>query len=178
MQTSGLAIGITSGLVVEVPLFIREMVVQSRRLRLIGAKRTFSSGTNRIQSKAWKSFFFIGLETWSLTPSLTDHVGATMHNQEPSSSPMGPESRVVASGSEVHCDLAGEMVILNLDSGVYYGMNSVGARVWELLKEPRTIRELCDSISGEFEVEDSTCLADLIALLEDLQGAGLVQVRS
>jgi hypothetical protein len=100
-----------------------------------------------------------------------------MRNQESRQPDVNPDSQVVASGDEVHCDLAGEMVILNLQSGVYYGINTVGARVWELLREPRTVRELCDSITGEFEVDGSTCLADLIALLEDLRGAGLVQIR-
>jgi hypothetical protein len=39
----------------------------------------------------------------------------------------------------VSCNLAGEAVILNTKSGIYFGLKPVGARIWELVQEPRTI---------------------------------------
>ena len=46
-------------------------------------------------------------------------------------------SVVVATKDQVSCDLAGEAAILNIKSGVYYGLDPVGARIWTLMQEPR-----------------------------------------
>ncbi len=86
-------------------------------------------------------------------------------------------SVVVAAKDQVFCDLAEEAVILNLQSGVYYGLNSLGARVWSLIQEPRTVSELQGVILEEYEVEPERCERDLLALLRKLVDAGLVELK-
>ena len=54
------------------------------------------------------------------------------------------DDTVIVSGSQISCKLAEESVILQLEEGMYYGLNSVGARIWELVQEPRTVREIRD----------------------------------
>lgn len=88
------------------------------------------------------------------------------------------ETRIVASSRQISCDLADEAVILNLEDGVYYGLNPVASRVWGLVQEPRTIRELCDSLLSEFEIDESTCTRDLIDLLNQLQRWGLIELKT
>lgn len=85
-------------------------------------------------------------------------------------------STVVASPRQVSTDVEGEAVILNFDEGVYYGLDKVGARAWELLREPLTVAELRDRLVAEYEVEPNRCEADLRALLSELCQAGLVEV--
>ena len=68
------------------------------------------------------------------------------------------------------------MVILNFADEVYYGLDGVGARVWELLGEPRTLAELRDAVTAEYEVDAATVEADLQELLEDLATRRLVEV--
>ncbi len=87
------------------------------------------------------------------------------------------QSTVVAAKDQVSCDLAGEAAILNLQAGVYYGLDAVGARVWHLLQEPRTVQDIRDTILMEYEVERDRCERDLLALLQDLAAAGLIEVR-
>lgn len=86
------------------------------------------------------------------------------------------QSTVVAAKDQVSCDLAGEAAILNLQSGVYYGLNAVGGRVWHLLQEPRTVQDIRDTLLREYEVERDRCERDLLALLQDLAAAGLIEV--
>jgi hypothetical protein len=69
-------------------------------------------------------------------------------------------------------------VILNLNSGVYFGLNPVGARVWELLQEPRTVADVCATVRGEFDVEPERCERELMDLLEQMRTEGLVDVAS
>jgi hypothetical protein len=89
--------------------------------------------------------------------------------------PWGPETRLVATRDQVSAELEGEAVILNLADGVYYGLDGVGAFVWELLREPRTPAELSARITAEFAVDAGTAEHDLHALLRDLGERGLVQ---
>lgn len=84
-------------------------------------------------------------------------------------------SRVVLSDEQVYTTLGGEAVILGLQDGVYYGLDAVGARVWELLAEPRRVADLVSTIVAEFDVTADRCERDLIALLDDLAARSLVR---
>jgi hypothetical protein len=91
--------------------------------------------------------------------------------------PLSFHTIVVAAPEQVSCPLGEEAAILNLKNSVYYGMNPVGARVWELLKQPKSVGELRNILLEEFEVDEERCGLDLLALLGTLQGEGLIEVR-
>lgn len=91
--------------------------------------------------------------------------------------PIGPESRVAASPDQVSCELEGEAVILDLGEGVYYGLDPIGAHVWSLLAEERTVAELRDRVVAAYDVDSATAEADLMELLAELAARGLVTLR-
>ena len=86
-----------------------------------------------------------------------------------------PQTRIVAAGSQVSCELAEEVVILHLDAGIYYGLDAIGARIWELIQTPTTVEAVRDILLDEYEVEPERCERDLIAFLERLAGEDLVK---
>lgn len=86
-------------------------------------------------------------------------------------------SVVVAAKDQVSCDLAGEAAILNIKSGVYYGLDPVGARIWNLMQEPRKVVEIQTTITDEYDVEPERCARDLVGLLEKLLAEGLIEVK-
>ena len=86
-------------------------------------------------------------------------------------------SVVVAAKDQVSCDLAGEAAILNVKSGVYYGLDSVGARIWNLIQEPRAVVEIQNAITDEYDVEPERCARDLVGLLEKLLAEGLIELK-
>src|SRR5205807_1943355 len=86
------------------------------------------------------------------------------------------ESRIVVAKDQVSCDLAGEAAILNLKNGVYYGLDPVGARIWNLVQEPKTFDELRQTLLGEYEVEAARLEQDLRDLLAKLAEQGLVEI--
>ena len=90
---------------------------------------------------------------------------------------MGAATRVAAARDQVSVEVDGEAVILNLADGVYYGLDPVGARVWALMEQPRTVAELVDAVVAEWEVDAPTAERDLLDLLADLAERGLVEVR-
>ena len=87
------------------------------------------------------------------------------------------QSRIVAAKDQVSCNLAGESVILNLKNGVYYGLNPMGARIWNLIQERKRVEEVRDQILQEYEVEKEVCERELLALLSDLEENGLIDVE-
>ena len=87
------------------------------------------------------------------------------------------ESIVAATKDQVSCDLGGEAAILHIRKGRYYGLDPVGARVWDLLQQPRSVREIQGTLLKEFEVEPERCEADLLALLQKLLDEELIEVR-
>ena len=86
-------------------------------------------------------------------------------------------SIIVAAKDQVFSDLGEEVVILNLKDGVYYGLDAVGARVWDLIQEARAVREIRDALLDEYDVEPELCERDLLTLLEELAARDLVEVR-
>jgi len=86
-------------------------------------------------------------------------------------------STVVVAKEQVSCDLAGEAAILNLKNGVYYGLDPVGARIWNLLQEPRIVNEIGEALLKEYDVESDRCESDLLALLQKLAAEGLIEVK-
>lgn len=90
---------------------------------------------------------------------------------------LSEQSIVVASKDQVWCDLGGEAAILQMKSGVYYGLDPVGARIWGLIQQPRSVAEVCETLEGEYDVEHERCQRDLITLLESLMEQGLIELN-
>ena len=67
-----------------------------------------------------------------------------------------------------------ETVILDLASGTYFGLDPVGARIWQLMGEGQTLAGICDVMVEEFEVKREALEADLLALVAELKDKGLI----
>lgn len=87
-------------------------------------------------------------------------------------------SIVRAATRPISRDLEGETIILQLDVGRYFGLNAVASRVWALLQQPRSVGDIRDVLTEEYEVDPEQCEKDLQALLEDLAGKGLIEVKN
>ncbi|HLW83186.1 MAG TPA: PqqD family protein [Candidatus Acidoferrales bacterium] len=85
---------------------------------------------------------------------------------------------VVATKEQVSCDLGGEAAILGMKNSVYYGLNPVGARVWQLLQEPRSVQEICGTIVSEYDVTAERAESDLLQLLQQMLSEGLVELSA
>lgn len=70
----------------------------------------------------------------------------------------------------------GETVMLNADRGIYYGLNAVASRIWELLENPKSLGQLCQEISAEFETDSQTCQTDVMKFVEDMIANGIAYV--
>jgi hypothetical protein len=70
-----------------------------------------------------------------------------------------------------------EAVILHLDSGIYYSLNEVGARIWDLCDGNSNIGNITEIICDEFEVSKEIALRDILEVLSDLLQEKLITVH-
>ena len=84
---------------------------------------------------------------------------------------------VVASKEQFSCPLGDDTVILDVNAGLYFSLDNVGAMVWQFIQQPRTVREVRQAILDEFEVSADVCERDLTALLRDLAERRLIEIR-
>ncbi|MCJ7681104.1 MAG: lasso peptide biosynthesis PqqD family chaperone [Candidatus Aminicenantes bacterium] len=75
-------------------------------------------------------------------------------------------------------DLENELVMMNIEKGMYHGLDAVGTRIWELLKEKRTLSEVCRQLQREYDVDKDTCEKDTLNFARELYDAGLVEIVS
>lgn len=74
-------------------------------------------------------------------------------------------------------EVNGEIVLLDLDSESYFGLNATGARIWQLMQEGKSGEALLEQMLEEFEIEREQLQADVSELIDQLCEAGLI-VRS
>ncbi len=88
---------------------------------------------------------------------------------------MKPDTRLVRTKKILASPIDDELVMFDSDAGKYYGMNTVASVIWNNLEESKTIEEMCDILTGKFDISKEKCLEELIGFLPDLEKRGLIQ---
>lgn len=78
---------------------------------------------------------------------------------------------------EVLCqEVNGEMVLLDLKSETYFGLDATGTRIWQLISESGNLQSAFDSMLAEYDVEEEQLQREFTDLLVQLSDAGLVSI--
>jgi DNA-directed RNA polymerase delta subunit len=88
---------------------------------------------------------------------------------------MDRNTRLVRCDELLEADVNGEIVALHVERGQCYGLNSVASEIWRMLAEPSSASEICEALRKEYDVDSSTCEAQVHNLLTDLLQDGLVR---
>jgi hypothetical protein len=72
-------------------------------------------------------------------------------------------------------DLDGDTVMMSLERSAYFGLDSIGSRIWQLLAQPITIQALCNQLAAEYEVDEATCQRDVVKFVQQLLDEGLIR---
>ena len=67
-----------------------------------------------------------------------------------------------------------ELVMMSLERGMYYSLDPIGADIWERLAQPVRVADLCAQLVRVYAVEPETCAVDVLAVLNDMAGNGLL----
>jgi len=82
--------------------------------------------------------------------------------------------RFTISDDVVHRELEGEAVVLSLGSGMYFGLNTTGTRVWSLIETGASVEEIAATISAEFSHPLAEVRTDVDEVIGQLLEKGLV----
>jgi hypothetical protein len=91
-------------------------------------------------------------------------------------SPIEPSTRILRDPDLIAAEMDGDLVMMSIERGEYFGIGGVGTLAWELLREPTTVDQICAAVCEEFDVDAATCREDLLAFANELLTLGLVQV--
>src|SRR3954465_201414 len=82
---------------------------------------------------------------------------------------LGPDSVIARTPTQVSAGVQGDVVILELEHGMYFGVNDVGAAGGQGIAEPRRVEDICDEIHSMFDVEPARCRTDVLDFLQHLE---------
>jgi hypothetical protein len=87
------------------------------------------------------------------------------------------DATIVPSEDAVFRELDGQSVLLNLATGIYFGLDAVGTHVWRLAAENGSLRWISEQLGDEYDASADTIERDLLTLAEALVSKGLWAVR-
>lgn len=96
---------------------------------------------------------------------------------------MNPQSinlnqTIAPSPDVISQEVSGETVLLDLESENYYGLDEVGTRIWQLIKETDKLQSIFDTLLEEYDVSEERLQLDMTTLLTEIEGMGLVTLEA
>jgi hypothetical protein len=73
--------------------------------------------------------------------------------------------------------VSGETVLLDLQSENYFGLDEVGTRIWQLIKETNDLQAIFETLLAEYDVSEERLRQDLDTLLGEISGLGLIRLE-
>jgi Coenzyme PQQ synthesis protein D (PqqD) len=74
------------------------------------------------------------------------------------------------------CDIQDDVVILNVDTGVYFGLEGAGGQMWRELVEHRSLEKAFEALKKQFDVKPDELKRDLEDMVRQLAEKGLVSL--
>ncbi len=87
-----------------------------------------------------------------------------------------PDSFVVRSDDFITSTVDNDLVMMSLEKGVYYGLDTIGSQIWEHIAKPISIDTLCHTLTDLYEVDPTQCQADVLAFLNELLNEEMIHV--
>ncbi len=88
-----------------------------------------------------------------------------------------PHSTIARSKELVSSEMDGEVVMMSIQTGTYYGLNDVGTHIWNQLAAPRSFQDICQSLQGEFDVDAQTCEQEVRTFVAQMMEEKLVVIE-
>jgi hypothetical protein len=73
-------------------------------------------------------------------------------------------------------EIDGQLVALDINSGVCFGLNRAATRIWQLIETPRTPTQVSTALLEVYDVDPDVCAAEVLSLLQELVDIGLARI--
>ena len=79
-------------------------------------------------------------------------------------------------GDQVTAKVDDEVVMMSMQQGEYYGLDSIGSRIWELFAKPNSVENIIETLMQEYDVDRKTCEKDVQEFIQKLVDKGLLKI--
>jgi len=69
-----------------------------------------------------------------------------------------------------------EMVLLDMNSENYFGLDTIGTVMWHYLSETHSLAKMLSSMLEEYDVEEDVLRKDITTFVQDLEKNALIQI--
>ncbi len=76
----------------------------------------------------------------------------------------------------IEAEIDGELVMMNIETGDYYGLDVSAKRIWEIVEKPCTYKNLIEQLTEEFEVTETQCKSDVEKFLAEMAENNLIVI--
>jgi hypothetical protein len=83
-------------------------------------------------------------------------------------------TRYIRNNKTISGRLHDELVMMDIDQGMYFSLNPVATRIWDLLEEASGVDELCSKLIEEFDVDAGQCEKEVSDYLNEMLKLGLI----
>ena len=77
-----------------------------------------------------------------------------------------PEQQIQRTDTVIEAPIDGELVLMSIDNGKYYGMDSVASRIWALLEQPTSLSSIVATLVEEYDVSQTKCESETLKFIE------------
>lgn len=89
---------------------------------------------------------------------------------------LSPVDRLRRVPNLLSTDIDGEVVMMDVEKGLYFGLDAVGSDIWKRLETPVSAAELAAELVKDYDADTATIEADVLALFNRLVEQGLAEV--
>ncbi len=90
---------------------------------------------------------------------------------------MDLKQKIIFSESVFAQEVDGEMVLLDMNSENYFGLDEVGTTIWQAMQEKETLQDVYDAMIEQYEVAPDVLENDLLEFAEKLRESGLIEIK-
>lgn len=85
-------------------------------------------------------------------------------------------SKIVQNKKIDASDIDGDKVMMDLDKGMYFSLNSVGSRIWDIIENPITIDQVVEVLLSEYDIDKNECKETVVSFIKGLEENELIKV--
>lgn len=88
------------------------------------------------------------------------------------------ETIVVRNDTILDANVGDETVLMSVENGQYYALTATSRAIWERLKAPVRVRDLCVNLASAYQTPLETVEADTLEFLNYLEAQKMIEVRA
>ena len=92
-------------------------------------------------------------------------------------SKLKPDTLITRRADLLASKVGEETVMLDMASGFYFGLDSIGTDIWQIIEQPTTVQAICDKLLAEYDVSEEQCRTETLIFLEDLLKNKMIEAQ-